>query len=104
MVQSGAISANCLIKVTDYTLSVPNAGKKVLCIAGLTVLKTGEEVGQKLGDPTALRHGEQQNNTNTNGSVPAPVAPNGMYWRSTRCFLVICFHGNVSFIGLCCLL
>ncbi|XP_067928736.1 replication protein A 70 kDa DNA-binding subunit-like [Watersipora subatra] len=55
MVQNKAITANCLIKVTDYTLSLPSVGKKVLCIAGLVVIKTGEEVGKRLGDPVAIK-------------------------------------------------
>ena len=60
LVQSRAISDHCIIRVTDYTLSVPTVGKKVLCIAALTVLKTGDEVGHKLGSPTPIKHTDQQ--------------------------------------------
>lgn len=72
MVQSGAITTHCLIKVNDYTISNPNTGKKVICITGLDVTKTGEEVGKKLGEPTQLKVGDQQN---------ANPNPAGMYAR-----------------------
>ena len=81
MVESKAITSNCLIKVTDYTLSTPSNSKKVLCITQLTVVKTGEEVGQKLGDPVPLKYGEQ------GGDAPAKDGEDSIcsstYWTSS---------------------
>lgn len=60
MVQSGAIETFCLIKVTDYTVSNPSTGKKIICVTALTVIKTGAEVAVKLGNPVPLKSGPEQ--------------------------------------------
>lgn len=55
MVEDGRLGTNCLIKVQEYTISCANATKKVICVSQLTMVKTGEEVGDKLGDPVPFK-------------------------------------------------
>lgn len=58
MVESQKITSNCLIRVQGYTLSVPNNAKKILCVTQMEVVKSGEEVGQRLGEPVPLKFDE----------------------------------------------
>ncbi|XP_050714389.1 replication protein A 70 kDa DNA-binding subunit-like [Eriocheir sinensis] len=50
-VDTGEIKNNCIISLDRYVCNTVQENKKVLIILDLSVVKTGEEVGQKLGSP-----------------------------------------------------
>merc|ERR1712106_861366 len=50
-VASGEISQNCIIKMNRFVCNTVQDNKKVLIILDLSVLQTGAEVGQRIGDP-----------------------------------------------------
>jgi len=60
LVDSNSIGAHCLVKVTDYHVSCPAADKRVISITNCTVVKSGDDVGHKLGNPQPLKNVEQQ--------------------------------------------
>ncbi|KAK7071136.1 60S acidic ribosomal protein P1 [Halocaridina rubra] len=50
-VQSNEISNNCIVKMVRYLCNTVQESKKVLIILDLEVLKSGSEVGHKIGEP-----------------------------------------------------
>ncbi|KAK3878860.1 hypothetical protein Pcinc_016547 [Petrolisthes cinctipes] len=50
-VSSGKITNNCIVRLDRYVCNMIQDNKKVLIILDLTVTKSGEEVGGKIGEP-----------------------------------------------------
>ncbi|KAK4291892.1 hypothetical protein Pmani_035302 [Petrolisthes manimaculis] len=50
-VSSGEITNNCIVRLDRYVCNMIQDNKKVLIILDLTITKSGEEVGGKIGEP-----------------------------------------------------
>lgn len=81
LVSNGEITNNCIIRMKRYICNTVQDNKKVLIILDLEMLKTGEEVGQKIGEPTNFDPNKgraEQAKPPSFQSRPSPaVAPGG---------------------------
>ncbi|XP_047474800.1 replication protein A 70 kDa DNA-binding subunit-like isoform X1 [Penaeus chinensis] len=67
-VASGEIANNCVIKMNRYVCNTVQNNKKVLIILDLTVVRTAEEVGGKIGEPVVF----DPNKNPQQEAAPAP--------------------------------
>ncbi|CAL4092641.1 unnamed protein product [Meganyctiphanes norvegica] len=64
MVTSGEINLNCIIQLNRYVCNTVQGDKKVIIILELMVLKSGADVGQRIGDPQPF---------DISKNIPAPI-------------------------------
>lgn len=69
-VASGEISQNCIIQMNRFVCNTVQDSKKVLIILDLTVLQSGSDVGQRIGDPQPF-----DMNKKTASPAPQPAKP-----------------------------
>ncbi|CAL4100055.1 unnamed protein product [Meganyctiphanes norvegica] len=74
-VASGEISQNCIIQMNRFVCNTVQDNKKVLIILDLTVLQTGADVGQRIGDPQPFDITKKNAAPPAQPSKPAYQAP-----------------------------
>lgn len=69
LVTSGEVDNNCIIKLNRYICNTVQESKKILIILDLDVVKSGEEVGGKIGEPVTYDPAKNMGAANR----PAPM-------------------------------
>lgn len=76
-VASGEISQNCVIQMNRFVCNTVQDNKKVLIILDLTVLQTGADVGQRIGDPQPFDMNKKNTAPAAQPAKPAYQPPTG---------------------------
>ncbi|XP_068206149.1 replication protein A 70 kDa DNA-binding subunit isoform X2 [Palaemon carinicauda] len=67
LVSSGQVSNNCIFKMNRYICNTVQESKKILIILDLDVIKSGEEVGRKVGEPVNYDPAKNKGGANRQG-------------------------------------